>query len=106
MEITLRINGEDKIFTTDFISSRMFRKAIQMQKLFRDGVELDETTLDEMVGFVVDAHGKKFTIDQFYDGVASDQLMPTINETINAVVGRVNKAANSNGTDPNQSPAQ
>lgn len=105
MEITLRINGEHKTFTTDFISGRMFRRSIEMQKHFKSGTDLDEQTLDEMVGFVVDAYGKQFTIDQFYDGIPSDQLISTITKTINAVVGRVVRAAGSDN-DPNQIPAQ
>lgn len=105
MQITLRINGEDKTFTTDFISGRMFRRSIEMQKHFKSGADLDEQTLDEMAGFVVDAYGKQFTLDQFYDGIPSDQLISTITKTINAVVGRVGRAAGGNN-DPNQSPAQ
>lgn len=105
MQITLRVNGENKTYTTDFISARMFRRAIELQKHFKDG-NLDENTLDGMVGFVVEVYGKQFTIDQFYDGIQSDKLISTITQTINAVVGRSTKALGADGTDPNQAPAQ
>jgi hypothetical protein len=107
MQITLRVNGENKTFTADFISGRMFRRAIEMQKHFRDGAaNLDENTLDEMVGFVVEAYGKQFTIDEFYDGIQSDKLISTITQTINVVVGRSVKALGADTNDPNQNPAQ
>ena len=107
MQITLRINGEDKTFTQDFISGRMFRRAIEMQKHFRDGAaSLNENTLDEMVGFVVEAYGKQFSIDEFYDGIQSNKLISTITQTINEVVGRSAKALGADTNDPNQAPAQ
>lgn len=106
MQITLRLNGEDKTFTAGFISARMFRKAVQMQKLFQGGADLDETVLDEMVGFVVDAYGSRFTLDDFYDGVEASKLIETVTETITAVVNGVAKAAGADSQDPNASPAQ
>jgi hypothetical protein len=107
MQITLRLNGEEKTFTQDFISGRMFRRAIEMQKHFRDGAEnLDVNTLDEMVGFVVESYGKQFTIDDFYDGIQSDKLISTIIQTIDEVIGRSAKALGADKNDPNQAPAQ
>lgn len=107
MQITLRIDGQDKTFTQDFISGRMFRRAIELQKNFRDGgANLDENTLDEMAGFVAEAYGKQFSIDQFYDGIQSDKLIPTVTQTINAVVGRSTKALGVDENDPNQTTAQ
>lgn len=104
MQITLLIEGQKKPFTQDFISGRMFRKAIEMQKHFKDGI--DENTLDEMVGFVVDAYGKQFTIDEFYDGIESNKLIETITGTINAIIGRSTKALGVDENDPNQKTAQ
>ncbi|MBO8164702.1 MAG: hypothetical protein H0Z34_13455 [Brevibacillus sp.] len=103
MQITLRINGENKTFTNDFVSARMFRRAIEMDKHFRGG-NMDENTLDEMVGFVVEAYGKQFTIDEFYDGIEASKLISTIIQTIDTVTGRVAKAAGA--VDPNSAPAQ
>lgn len=104
MQITLRIEGQDKTFTQDFISGRMFRKAIEMEKHFKD--RIDENTLDEMVGFVADAYGKQFTIDQFYDGIESNKLIGTVTQTIHAIIGRSTKAMGVDESDPNQAPAQ
>lgn len=106
MQITLRVNGENKTYTTDFISARMFRRAIEMQGYFKSGANLDEDTLDELVGFVVEAYGKQFSIDDFYDGIESAKLIPTITQTINAVVGKSVKALGTDANDPNQAPAQ
>ncbi|CAM5794828.1 phage tail assembly chaperone G [Brevibacillus borstelensis] len=106
MQITLRIDGENQTFTQDFISGRMFRRAIEMQKHFQDGTKMDENTLDEMVGFVTEVYGKQFTIDQFYDGIHSNKLIATVTKTINAVVGRGTEALGVDESDPNQAPAQ
>lgn len=106
MQITLRIEGQEKTFTQDFISGRMFRKAIEMQKHFKKGSDMDENTLDEMAGFVTEAYGKQFSIDEFYDGIQSNQLVTTVTQTINAVVGRSTAALGVDANDPNQAPAQ
>ncbi|MBN6186402.1 hypothetical protein JQN58_05300 [Aneurinibacillus sp. BA2021] len=98
MEITLLINGEEKKFGTGFISARMFRRAISMQKKMTNG--LSEEDLDEVVDYVVDMFGSKFTRDQLYDGLESDQLIPTIIRCINQVVGKVNQTVGAD-TDPN-----
>ncbi|MGF7186643.1 hypothetical protein GGQ84_002767 [Desulfitispora alkaliphila] len=88
MNITLKINGKDKKFTTDFISARMVRRTIEVSKdiNFND-MSTDE--LDKMVGYVAELFGGQFTIDDVYDGLASKELIPTIMNCINEVVGGI-----------------
>ena len=103
MQITLKIGQEDKTFHQDFISARMFRRTIEIQKLFRTNEEgknvIDETHIDTLVEYIVSLYGGQFTVDQFYDGIRSRDLMSTIKKTIQTVVGQANDAIGT--ADPN-----
>ncbi|MFT9848518.1 phage tail assembly chaperone G [Aneurinibacillus sp. REN35] len=101
MEIALFINGEEKRFGTGFISARMFRRAIEMQKKMTGGVTSGED-LDEVVDYVVDMFGGKFTREQLYDGMEAEKFIPTIISCINQVVGKINTVTGGANADPNQ----
>lgn len=98
IKITIKIDGKDKTFTQDFISGRMFRKTLSVRKLFAEN--LDETLLDELVGYVVDLYGKQFTIDEFYEGVDARKLLQTIVECSNQVTNRASQEIGASD-DPN-----
>jgi len=103
LQVELRIDGQPKVFVQDFISGRMFRRTLEMQKLFesKDGKNVvDERHLDTMVDYVVELFGHKFDRDQFYDGIAANRLMSTITGCINAVSTQSSEALGT-GTDPN-----
>lgn len=103
MQITLRIKGEDKQFNQDFISGRMFRKTIEIQKMFKVNEEgknvIDETHIDALVNYVVDLFDKQFSADEFYDGVKAKELISTIMRCVQGVTGQVSEAVGA--TDPN-----
>lgn len=103
LTIELRKENGMKTYTQDFISGRMFRKTIEIQKLFRMNDEgknvIDETHIDALVNYVVDLFGKQFTIDEFYDGVQAKELISTIMRCVQEVTGQVSQAAGV--TDPN-----
>lgn len=91
MQITLKIKGEDKIFTTDFISARMVRRTIEVSK----GINFNDMApeeLDQMVGFIVELFSHQFSIDDVYDGMPSKDLIPTMVNCMNEVVGEMGKA--------------
>ncbi|MDO3680432.1 phage tail assembly chaperone G [Paenibacillus ehimensis] len=96
MEIVLRVEGEEKTFTQDFVSGRIFRKTLEMQKKIEG--DIDVSTLDLLVDYVVELFGKQFTRDDFYDGIEAKRLIPTIVGCIQSVVG---VTAESVGADPN-----
>lgn len=103
MQITLRIDGKDKIFKQEFISGRMFRRTLEIQKLFRVNEEgknvIDETHIDALVDYVVELFGRQFTIDDFYDGVEARKFISTIMKYVQEVTGKVSEAVGT--TDPN-----
>ncbi|MBV2197458.1 hypothetical protein KQR56_10085 [Bacillus velezensis] len=93
MQLTLKINGEDKVFVAPFIKGRLLRNAIQLSKETNFD-ELTEETLDKLVNYVVEVYGKQFTQDDFYDGISAPDMITTITETIHQVVGTTNVKQN------------
>lgn len=85
MKITLlkKVNSEDKVtyeeinYTVPFVSGRVFRKAIKMQKNVDDR-DLDEELLDLLVVFIVEVFDKQFTVDEFYDGIDARKMFAEI----------------------------
>lgn len=84
MEIILN----DKTYIAPAPKARMVRKAIELTDATNFN-NLNPEEFDNLVGFVVDLYGKQFTIDDIYDELDADKLMPTIEECLNTVVGRV-----------------
>jgi hypothetical protein len=99
LTIKLRIAGKEKTLTQDFISGRMFRRTVAMQKVLTQKV--DETVLDELVNYVVDLFDKQFTLDEFYDGIDSRMIMRTIIDCVNTVTNGASEAIGADASDPN-----
>lgn len=100
MKITLRIDGKDKTFSTDFIPGRIFRQAIEISVKV-DFRNLKPETLDTLVDFVVDAYNKQFTRDEFYDGIDARNFVTTILDTVNQITGSATDAIGADPNDPN-----
>jgi len=76
---------KEKIFTVDQLRSRVVRKALDIY----DTVDMNNMhgeSLDQLVNYVVEVYKYKFTLDDFYDGIRPEDLMPTITKCINDVV--------------------
>lgn len=99
MKLTLKINGQNKTFTQNFISGRMFRRTLEIAKPLQSG-NVDVDTLDTIVDYVVELFGKQFTRDEFYDGIEAGQLIPTVVDCINQVVGKATESIGADA-DPN-----
>lgn len=88
MEIKLMVDDKEKIYVANFISARMLRRTLEIS----DSVNFNDMKaeeLDTMVDFIVELFKDKFTRDEVYDGLASNELIPTITRCINEVVGEV-----------------
>ncbi|TKI53545.1 hypothetical protein FC756_23245 [Lysinibacillus mangiferihumi] len=88
MQITLRVNKEEKTFTNDFIKARVFRNALKMnEKMRNEGNEISVETFDEMIGFVVNVFDNQFTVDDVWDGLEAgklnDEIMRVFNNVLN-----------------------
>lgn len=77
MKLELVIDGENKIFTTPFVSGRAYRKLLEYDKTI-DYTDMDTDDYDELIGFTCDVFGKQFTIDNFWDGVPSHEVVSTL----------------------------
>ena len=100
MDITLKIDGKDKTFTTSFISARMLRRTIEVAQ----GVNFDNISpeeLDKLIDYVVELFANQFTRDDVYDGLASKDLIPTITKCINEVVGQMAEVTSGEGKTSN-----
>jgi hypothetical protein len=100
MRISLKVDGQNKTFTADFIPGRVYRRAIEIHSEI-DFRNMNPEVLDKMVDFVVEAYGSQFTRDQFYDGVDARKLIDTIVSTINAIIGDASEALGVDVSDPN-----
>jgi len=82
----------DKTYIAPPAKGRMVRKAIEMTEKtnFND---LKSADLDNLVDYVAKLFGDQFTIDELYDGLDADKLIPTIMECINSVVGQIGAKA-------------
>ena len=86
MEIILKIDKKDKTYTAGFISARMVRRTIEVS----NGINFESLKpeeLDKLIDYIVELFGGQFTRDDVYDGLASKDLLPTIMNCINEVVG-------------------
>lgn len=85
MKITLRIDGKEKTFINDFVSARVFRKALELNEEFKNKSNLVEQ-LDALAEFVVTVFDKQFTLDELWDGLPTGkfntELMRIFNEVL------------------------
>jgi len=100
MQITLRIDGQEKTFTNDFVKARVFRNALKMNEKMRiEGNDVSVETFDEMIEFIVNVFDKQFTVDDIWDGVEAGMLQGEIMRVFNSVlnIGGVETATASEG---------
>jgi len=87
-------DGEDiielKTFTTGKIKSRLVVKAFEVRDEITSS-EFKTSTLHQLADFTCEVYGNKFTRDQLYDGLDSDQLIPTLKNTMEGVISGVTK---------------
>lgn len=86
MEIKLLIDDQEKTFIVPFVKGRMFRRVLEIFKDY-DLDNLTPETLDVLVDFVVECFNGKFSRDEFYDGVSTDNIRETILNFMNKVAG-------------------
>lgn len=87
-------DGEDivhtKTFTTGKIKSRLVVAAFEVRDEITS-TEFRTDTLHKLADFTCEVYGNKFTRDQLYDGLDSDQLIPTLKNTMEGVISGVTK---------------
>ncbi|MFY0521163.1 phage tail assembly chaperone G [Lysinibacillus sp. UGB7] len=87
MQYKLRINGEEKTFTNDFVKARVFRNALKMnEKMSNEGDKVSVETFDEMIGFVVSVFDNQFTVDDVWDGSEAGDFQNEIMRVFHSVL--------------------
>lgn len=82
----MKIELLEKVYVAPSPKARLFRQALVITQE-KDLNNLTPDMLDELLQYVCDAFGNKFSIDEIYDGYASTDLVGLISETIMYVVG-------------------
>lgn len=67
----IELNG--KKYSTKFIPMRLYREAVHIVKE-NDLNDLDTEKMDMIVGFICKMFDNQFTMDEFYDGYASEDF--------------------------------
>jgi len=82
----LRLSGRTYIAPAP--KARMVRKAIEITEK-TDFKNLTTAEFDHLVNFIADLYGGQFTLDDVYDGLEAEKLLPCILDCLNNVVGSV-----------------
>lgn len=80
----------EKTYALKAVKSRILRKAIALKEDL-DVSALKTTDLDKMMEFFCEAFGNQFTIDDVYDGLDANKLLPTISGTIQHITESMGK---------------
>ena len=84
MNITL----SGKIYTIQSIKAKMLRKAVSLTSTI-DFEKLTVDDLDKMVAFVCECFDNQFTVDDVYDGLPANELIPNIMKVIQFINGEL-----------------
>jgi len=87
IEVTLEIDGKEQTFTNTKVKGVLLRKTTEVIHIFNtldDG--LDIVKMDAMVDYMVDVFGGKFTREQYYNGIALEDTVTTINEVATTIM--------------------
>jgi len=100
MELKLEfITGQDKdgedivevrTFLTNKIKARLVRRAMEVKQEINPE-DFTPEALDKLADFTCEAYKNKFTRDELYDGLESEQLIPTLRGTMEGVINGVTK---------------
>lgn len=93
MKIELKIDGEEKVFTTQYVPHLAKRKYLKIQATEEEKVKKDENYFpstqeqmdqeDEIVGILANvAFGGRFTVNQAYEGASEDYIYQKVREAV------------------------
>jgi hypothetical protein len=70
---------KEKVYTASFASGYHFRKVNEFDETI-DYADISVKEMDTLIGFVCDVFDNQFTIDEFYEGIPSHQVISTITD--------------------------
>lgn len=92
MAITLKLTDKDnneKIYVAPRPKARMVRESAEITSSI-DPNNMTTEQFDALIAYVVRLFGDKFTIDDVYDGLYSDELIPTLQKCLNGIIQGTN----------------
>lgn len=81
IELKLEIEGQEKVFYCTKIKGILLRKTAAVTKVFNKMADnFSDEVLDELVDYVVEVFNNQFTREQYYEGIALEDMMATIQD--------------------------
>lgn len=106
LKIKLRLSGETKEYTQDFISGYLFRRAVDlddkrnkyMQEVLKTQgdipAEKQKALLDELYDFVSTVFDQKFTAEEYEKGADARQIIDQSWAIVHGIIGQVMEPLN------------
>ena len=85
MQITLKIEDNDKTFVNDFVSARLLTDDTAQKQ--NEGTHTVTDQLDDLAEIVVKAFNHQFTLDELWDGVSLEQFQSELMRVFNEILG-------------------
>lgn len=87
IQITLKINGEDKVFVAPFLTGKLYKDLFEMYDKLK-GPKTPET-INVLIDFVCQVFGNQFTIDEYYSGLALGKVLSELVRVLNELTEMV-----------------
>lgn len=91
MNITLKINGENKTFEAGFVTLKTLREAIVLVGKM-ETAEGSMEILDILIDFEVLIYGNQFTKEELEEGFLARDFFKKATEDMNQIMGDFNKS--------------
>ncbi|MGJ7044651.1 phage tail assembly chaperone G [Thermoanaerobacterium thermosulfurigenes] len=79
----------DRTYVMQNVKARSLRNAIQLtEEIDFNAMKVDD--LDKLVNFIVELFNNQFTIDDVYDNLDANELVPTLTACMNSLTGTLN----------------
>lgn len=100
MKLELLIKGDKKIYTAPFVSGMAYRKLLEYDQTI-DYSDMDTDDYDELIGFTCGVFNNQFTVDEFWGGVRSYEVVSTLLDVFSYIrTGDVRKKDTEEGNYP------
>lgn len=79
----------DRTYVMQNVKARSLRNAIELtEEINFNNMKVDD--LDKLVNFIVELFNNQFTIDDVYDNLDANELVPTLTACMNSLTGTLN----------------
>ena len=85
MRIKLDLNGQIRSYIMSRPKLKIVKELTRLQKQSENNY--DETAIDDMEAFIVNAFDNQFTIDELEEGLYSEDFVPLIQEMTETIMG-------------------